>query len=188
MCGWGLLRDKQSGLVCKIDLKKAYDWRDWDFPRWVLIKKGFGNRWIRWIMGCLDHPHFSVMTNGVSKEFFNSSRGICQDDPLSPFLFSLVADAFSSLMSKSMSSSLIEGIQIGREGVHVSHLLFADNIICFLKDSNEQVFHLKYILKIFETISGLKVNFSKSSLVGIGVEEGVAYHYAFSNVLKWFRV
>lgn len=37
-----------------------------------------------------------------------------------------------------------------------------------LKVRIKQVLHLKYILHIFETISGLKVNWMKSSLAGIG--------------------
>lgn len=67
---------------------------------------------------------------------------------------------------------------MGRDGVQVSHLQFVDDTICFIKDSKEQVIHLKYILKIYETISGLMVNFSKSNLAEIGVDEGVVCWYA----------
>lgn len=95
--GWK--RRRKPGLVCKIDLEKAYDKVDWGFLRWTMQKKGFGNKWINWIMGCLDHPHFSVMIIGSSKGFFPSSRGLRQGDPLSPFLFTLVVDGFSALMS-----------------------------------------------------------------------------------------
>lgn len=76
-------------------------------------------------MGCLDHPHFSVMLNGSSKGFSSSSRGIRQGDPLSPFLFTLVADAFSALMAKAFSNSLIEGIGVGKDNIWVTHLQFA---------------------------------------------------------------
>lgn len=38
--------------------------------------------------------------------------------------------------------------------------------------------YLKYILEIFERISGLKVNFSKSSLAGMGVEDRDISRYA----------
>lgn len=51
-------------------------------------------------MGCLDHPHFSILINGISKGFFNSSQGIRQGDALSPFLFTLVANVVSALMMK----------------------------------------------------------------------------------------
>lgn len=177
-CVDGLKKMKKYSLVCKIDLEQAYDRVDWDFLRWVLLKKGFGEKWIGWIMRCLDHPQFSIMLNGSSKGFISSSRGIKQGDPLSPFLFTLVADAFSVLMAKALSNSLIEGIGVGKDGVRVTHLQFADDTICFIKDSVEQVINLKYVLMIYEKISGLKVNFSKSSLVGIGVNASEVNCYA----------
>lgn len=79
-----------------------------------------------------------------------------------------MADSFSALMYKALSNSLIEGFQIGGDGVQVSHLQFADDTICFIKDSEEQVVNLKLILSIFKTISRFKVNYAKSSLLGIG--------------------
>lgn len=123
-------------------------------------------------MGCLDHPHFSVMINGASKDFFPSSRGIRQGNPLSPLLFTLVVDAFSALMAQATSTSIIKGFNIGRNRVKISHLQFADDTICFIRDEEQQISHLKLILQIFEKISGLKVNFLKSWLVGIGVDNG----------------
>lgn len=115
-------KEKKSGLACKIDMEKAYDRVVWVFLRWVLSKKCFGAKWIGWIMGCLDHPHFSIMLNDISKGFFSSSRGIRQGDPLSPFLFTLVVDAFSALMSKALLNSLIDGFGVGRDGIRISHL------------------------------------------------------------------
>lgn len=61
----------------------------------------------------------------------------------------LVADAFSALMSKVILNSLIDGFCIGRDGVWFTHLEFANDTICFTNDSEEQVVHLKLILKIF---------------------------------------
>lgn len=85
----------------------------------MLLKKGFG---VWWVMGCLDHPHFSISLNGASKGFFGSSRGLRQSNLLSPFLFTMVADSFSALMSKALDNSIIKGFRIGSEGVQVTHL------------------------------------------------------------------
>lgn len=60
-------------------------------------------------MGCLYHPHYLVMINGNSKGFFNSSRDQRQGNPLSPFLFTLVVDAFNALMVRAEEVRGISG-------------------------------------------------------------------------------
>lgn len=45
-----------------------------------------------------------------------------QGDPLLPFLFSLVADVFSSLMSKRIDCDLIKGSDANTQGPLVSRL------------------------------------------------------------------
>lgn len=167
----GRRRSNEKGLVWKIDLEMAYDIVDRDFLLWTLEKKGFGKRWIQWIMRCLDHPYFSVMINGVSKGFFSSSKGIRQGDPLSPFLFTLVADGFNALMSRAVDLGLIKGFRSSHSGPTVSHLQFANDTICFVDASSDQVANLKLISNFFECISGLKVNIAKSSMSGLGVDE-----------------
>lgn len=166
----GKKRSQEQGLVCNVDLEKAYDRVDWDFLQWTMEKKGFKRKWI---MGCLDHLHFSIIFNGVSKGFFHSSRGLRQGDPLLPFSYTFVANAFSALMSKAVDSGLLKGFEVSPQGPSVSHLQFVDDTICFVKASMEQVSNLKIVSKIFECISDLKVNVAKSSMVGIGVEESV---------------
>lgn len=135
----------------------------------MLEQKGFVDRWIKWISGCLDHPHFSILLNGTSKAFFESSKGQRQGDPLSPLLFTLVADGLRELMARAKDRGVIEGFTIGNEGFLVNHLQFADDTMCFLKADVSQVWMLKDILKIFKTISGLKINISKTSLAGVEV-------------------
>lgn len=66
-CVDGRKKDRAPSLVCKIDFEKAYDRVDLDFLIWVLRQKGFRERWISWISGCLDHLHFSILLNRTSK-------------------------------------------------------------------------------------------------------------------------
>lgn len=51
-----------------------------------------------------------------------ASRGLSQGDPLSPFLYLLVADVFSSMLESIHAEGSIEGFLIGRKNVHISHL------------------------------------------------------------------
>ena len=41
---------------------------------------------------------FSILINGSPKDFFGSSRGLLQGDPLSPLLFVIVMEALSRLL------------------------------------------------------------------------------------------
>jgi hypothetical protein len=71
----------------------------------------------------------------VPSGFFGSSRGVWQGDPLSPFLFVLVMEAFSKMLGAFISRGLISGFTVGSSEmnrVNVSHLLFADDTFGFL--------------------------------------------------------
>ena len=59
-----LLRRKESGLLCKLDIKKAYDHINWEFVLLVLEKIGFGNRWVNWVKWCISTASFSILVNG----------------------------------------------------------------------------------------------------------------------------
>ena len=55
--------------------------------------------------------------------------------------------------------------------VEVSILQYADDTLFFGKASMENVKAIKVILRSFELVSGLKINFSKSSFGTIGMSE-----------------
>ena len=161
---------KKEGLIFKLDFEKAYDHVDWSFLDYVLERKGFGEKWRGWMRGCLRSMNFAVMVNGRPRGWFEASRGLRQGDPLSPFLFTLVVDVLSRLVSKAEERGIIRGFEVGRERVKISHLQFADDTILFLDADEENMRDVTILVRGFELLSGLKVNLSKSSLGGINVE------------------
>lgn len=61
-----------------------------------------------------------------------------------------------------------------REGANVvvvSHLHFADDAILFCNNNLEQILNIKRILGCFQLLSGLTINFSKSSICGVDIED-----------------
>ena len=137
----------------------------------LLKRSGFGERWCSWIKHCISSVRFSVLINGSPSGFFGSSWGVRQGDPLSPFLFVLVMEAFSRMISAIYSRGLILGFSVGTrevDRVEVSHLLFADDTLVFYGADASQISHLGALLVCFEAVSGLKVKLSNSTLVPIG--------------------
>ena len=93
-----------------------------------------------------------------------------QGDPLSPFLFLLAAEGFNVLMKSLSDNLLFHGYKVGSVvPTVVSHLQFADDTLILAEKSWANVRAMRTVLKLFEAISGLKVNFSKSQLVDVNV-------------------
>ena len=65
-----LLKDGSSGVICKLDIEKAYDHVNWAFLLVVIEKMGFGQKWIRWIHWCISTTKFLVLVNGTPLGFF----------------------------------------------------------------------------------------------------------------------
>ncbi|GLT87928.1 hypothetical protein SLE2022_059790 [Rubroshorea leprosula] len=132
---------------------------------------GFSSKWRKWIMECLKSSMVSVLVNGSPTRQFTVSRGLRQRDPLSPFLFLIIAEGFNGLASTAIQNGLLKGVEVGHGGFKVSHLQYADDTLLFGEATEENVWAMKGILRTFELVLGLKINFNKSLIIGIGVEE-----------------
>lgn len=142
------------GLICKLDIEKAYHHVNLDCLYFLLENMGFGSRWIRWMRACTSMVRFSVIVNGSLIGFFDSTRGLRQGDPLSPLLFLLIIEVLSWMLRKTDDS-----------GVFISHLLFADDTILFCDVDPEQILYIDMVLTCFEAVTSLRVNMSKSEMV-----------------------
>ncbi|RVW19306.1 LINE-1 reverse transcriptase-like [Vitis vinifera] len=166
---------KEKGLICKLDIEKAYDSISWDFLMKILRKLGFGARWMEWIWWCISTAKFSVLVNGVPAGFFSSTKGLRQGDPLSPYLFVLGMEVLSALLRRAAVGGFFSGCRFwgrGRMELNISHLLFADDTIIFCEARKENMTFLSWILAWFEAASGLRINLAKSELIPVGdVEE-----------------
>ena len=155
------LRRKKCGLVCKLDIEKAYDSISLEFLYQVLGRMGFGSRWLTWIKWCISTASFSILINGSSTGFFPSSRGLRQGDPLSPYLFVIGMEALSCMINRAVDDNYISGsrVAIGRgEDMSISHLLYADDTLIFCEADLDQLKFLSWILMWFEAMVGLKIN------------------------------
>ena len=91
-----ILRRKESGLVCKLDIEKVYENINWEFVYQVMDIMGFGRWWMSWIKWCISTASFSILINGTPVGFFQSLRGLRQGDLLSLYLFMIGMEALKS--------------------------------------------------------------------------------------------
>jgi hypothetical protein len=160
------LRSGEPGVICKMDLEKAYDHVNWDFLLYMLRMCGFEGKWCSWIAHCISFVRFSILVNGSPNGFFSSSRGLRQGDPSSHLLFVFVMEALSRMISVAVNGGLLEGFTVGNTSV--SHLLFADDTLIFCSACPAQLSHLRSLFLLFEAVSRLKVNLAKSKLIPVG--------------------
>ncbi|GKA78597.1 reverse transcriptase domain, reverse transcriptase zinc-binding domain protein [Tanacetum coccineum] len=96
---------------------------------------------MKWVDSCLRSSSMSIIVNGSPTEKFRLERGVRQGDSLSPFLYILAAEGLNAMVSEAVEKGI-----------------FREN------DKS-----LMCILKCFKEVSGLKVNYNKSKIYGIGV-------------------
>ncbi|GKA40599.1 RNA-directed DNA polymerase, eukaryota, reverse transcriptase zinc-binding domain protein [Tanacetum coccineum] len=145
----------------QIDIHKAYDTVSWSFLEDILGKFGFHKKMVTWIMTCVKSISFSIYLNGDMHGFFKGGRGLRQGDPISPYLFTLVMEAFNLIMEKSIDESSGFGYHFGCKELKLSHMCFADDLLVLCKGNRESIEVIKKSLDEFSQVSGLIPNLSK---------------------------
>jgi len=112
---------KEKGMMIKLDLSKDYDRLNWNFLKATLRAFGFNNRWIEWIYNMIKTPSFSILLNGTPTATFNATRGLKQGDPLSPFLFIMVANGLGRYIKKEMRERKIKGLRLWGNNMPITH-------------------------------------------------------------------
>ncbi|XP_074315253.1 uncharacterized protein LOC141651438 [Silene latifolia] len=132
----------------------------------------FPSHFQNWIMSCITSPWYSVKINGAISGFFKGASGLRHGDPLSPFIF---------VMSMKMLSRILRGIhsqaqvtyhpKCGKIGLN--HLIFADDLIVFVRGDTPSVQAVTDSLTIFAQMSGLKANPEKTNIYMGGIREEI---------------
>ncbi|KAJ0853546.1 putative RNA-directed DNA polymerase [Helianthus annuus] len=160
-------------MLFKVDFEKAFDSISWKFLESTLSQMGFPALWRKWMSGILSSSRTSVLVNGSPSEEFVIERGVRQGDPLSPLLFILAMEALHVATVTANTNGLFKGCKTPNEGPLISHLLYADDVLFVGEWSDSNLQNLSRLLRCFHLSSGLKVNFSKSQLFGVGVSNEV---------------
>lgn len=110
--------------------------------------------WINLILDYVTTVSYSILIIGEPKPIFKPTRGIYQGDPLSPYLFIIYTEAFSSLLCHAERMGCISSVAIGSGLVAINHLLFADNCLLFCQANSIEWSNMVSRLNLYEHVSG----------------------------------
>ncbi|CAK8531084.1 unnamed protein product [Lathyrus sativus] len=113
---------RKEVLLFKVDFEKAYDYVDSKCLIYLMEKIRFLPKWCNWISECLSISSLSILVNDSPTREFKMGRGLRQGDPLSPFLFLIVAEAFNTMMKKVVALGKFQGFKFDEGSEQFSHL------------------------------------------------------------------
>lgn len=163
-------KKRKECIILKVDFEKAYDSVDWDYLQYMTRRMGFCDKWMGQMDACVFSGQVSVHVNGSPIEEFKLRKGLRQGDPVAKFLFLIVAEGLSSLMTRAVDSEYFYGFDVD-QSCSLCHLQFDDDTFLMGKASSDNLWALKAVLIGVELVSGLKVNFHKSCIYSLNVSD-----------------
>ena len=125
--------DAESAGFINLDFRKAFDSVHHDFILKVLQQVGFGPKATNFLMAITAKQKAKVSINNIEGPCFPLKRGVRQGNPISPLIFILILETFLARLSKE-----IEGIGVVNEVSLVAYTAYADDVIIFFKNKNDQ--------------------------------------------------
>lgn len=106
---------------------------------------GFCEKLIEWMILCMKTVSSNICFNGSYIGHITPKRGLRQADPLSPYIFLLCIEGFSS--------GGIHECGISPSAPVIYHLLFTNNSFLFFKETMEEAATVKALLIDYERCS-----------------------------------
>lgn len=138
---------------------------------YLFERMGFSSRWCTWMRACIEDTSYSILVNGSPTNPIHANRRLRQGDPLSSFIFTLVAESMNKLVEKARELDIVKGFKVEPDSPIMTHLQFIDDTLFLCDPARQELLGFKAILRCFELVSGLGINLGKSSLIGIGLDD-----------------
>lgn len=113
---------------------------------------------------CVTTFSYNFCFNGSNIGPIIPKRGLRQEKPLSPYLFLLYVDELLVSITNDVQEGKLNGYKISTSAPAVSHLLFTDDSFLFFQATEEETFVVKFLLDLYEQLSGQSINFAKSGI------------------------
>ena len=129
---------------------------------------------------CENNIKSYVVVNGKVSQGFTVRRGCRQGDPISPYLFVLCAEILACRIREGEN---IKGIKISETEFKISQ--FADDTLFTLEGDKSSYEKLFETLNTFEKMSGLKLNYGKTSNVWLGRKKIPLLYFYLIKKMEW---
>jgi hypothetical protein len=180
-----LQNTKTPGMLLKLDLSKSFDKISWDYMQEMLLAFGFDKLWVTWILNLTSSAFFSILINGAPSRPFSPSRGIRQGDPLSPFLFIIMAEGLSLSIHAAVANNLLTCLPLHGISPPISHSQFVDDTLLMGTPTAREANSLLSILQTFSKALGLDCNKDKSQIFFFNMPPLIQHHV--SDILGFNR-
>lgn len=94
----------------------------WPFTYLVMRRMGFNEVVIDIISIIISNNWYSIIINGKRYDFFYSTRGLKQGDPVSPALFILGVEVLKRALNHLHQHHSYQGFNMGVRGTQINHL------------------------------------------------------------------
>lgn len=156
----------EKGFILKLDLANSFHRVRHSFMLAVLQKMGFAAPFLDIIRACITRPWISPLVNGRPGPSFQSSRGLRQGFPLSPYLFILIAESFSCTLDHKRWVGLITGIKYEDGVKNINPSKFFDDTLLIGEASAIIARRFKVLLDKYMRYSIGMINYLKSCIYG----------------------
>ena len=175
-----LNKNNLPGVIALIDFEKCFDHVEISSLKEILRYFNFGEKFIA--MVSLLYSGFQVCTssNGYLSDLFFKGRGLNQDDPASPAIYTLCGEILNHLVKQ---NSNIKGVPIP----FLENILsqFADDTGAFLSYDPITISAFTDTLQNVETLVGLKVSYNKTTMYRVGSIKNSDVRIYTTKEYKW---
>jgi hypothetical protein len=148
---------RENHMIISLDAEKAFDKIQHPFMIKVLERSGIQGPYINIVKAIYSKLGANIKLNGEKLKAIPLNSGTRQGCPLSSYLFNIVLEVLSRVISRQKE---IKGIQIRKEEVKIS--LFADDMIVYISDPQNFTRELLNLINNFRKVAGYKINSNRS--------------------------
>lgn len=107
---------------------------------------------------------YATLVNAQSGFVIKPTRGICQKDQISSYLYLICVECLSQLLNEVKRSKQIRGVKVAHGSPSINHLFFTDNNLIFCIANNVKWQSIQSLLDLYEEATSQGINKFKISV------------------------